>query len=53
MNNFPMVEQDPTFFLVTRNGVTLGTFSAYQIRDCFADDITGEFEFDQDFTIEE
>ena len=52
MNTFPLVEQDATFFAVTRNGVELGTFSAYQIREAFADDTDGEFEFDQDFTIE-
>ena len=55
MNKFPLVEQDATFFAVTRNGLELGTFSAYQIREQFADDTDGEFEFefDQDFTIED
>jgi hypothetical protein len=47
---FPRVEVEPTYFLVTLDGVDLGTFSAYQIHQIFQDE-TGLLEFDQDFTI--
>ena len=46
---FPRVEVDTTFFVVTLDGVELGTFSAYQIHQAFQDE-TGHLEFDQDFT---
>ena len=47
---FPKIEVDPTYFLVTLDGVDLGTFSAYQIHQSFRDE-TGHLEFDQDFTL--
>jgi len=46
----PRVEVEPTYFVVTLDGVDLGTFSAYQIHQMFADE-AGILEFDQDFTI--
>ena len=47
---FPKIEVEPTFFVVTLDGVELGTFSAYQIQQAFQDE-TGHLEFDQDFTL--
>jgi hypothetical protein len=47
---FPKIEVEPTYFLVTLDGVDLGTFSAYQIHQSFRDE-TGHLEFDQDFTL--
>lgn len=51
MQDFPIVEQDATFFVVTCNGIDIGTFSAFQIREMFSDDADSFFEFDQDFSL--
>jgi hypothetical protein len=50
MNNtkFPRVEVEATFFVVTLDGVDLGTFSAYQIQQSFEKE-DGCFEFEQCF----
>ena len=46
---FPRVEVEPTYFVVTLDGVELGTFSAYQIQQAFQEE-DGCFEFEQYFT---
>ena len=51
MQQFPLVEQDVTFFLVTCNGIDIGIFSAFQIREAFSDDMDSFFEFNQDFSL--